>query len=268
MLDEYPLMVLPQLAAKIGLNEAIVLQQVNYWIIQCGKERDNRLWIFNTYDDWKKQFPFFSLSTIVRTIKKLENLGLLITGNYNKLKIDQTKWYTIDFDVLNSRYVQNDKACNSPIVQNDQMDYSNWIDQQPKMNRPLPETSSEINSYNTKDKASLLAQNGASSVDNFTSDAKEVYQYFINAYQEQERKVHPSINKSVIDKLNVIMEAESIYDPDTDKELYIDLDAMYAMIDRYFKTDYKLRDGGYADHRIYHFLSDAVLKNLYYHEGY
>jgi hypothetical protein len=72
LLDEYPLMVLPKLATEIGLNEAIILQQVHYWLMQCGKERDGKVWVFNTYEDWQKQFPFFSLSTIRRTINKLE----------------------------------------------------------------------------------------------------------------------------------------------------------------------------------------------------
>ncbi len=37
LLDEHPLLVMPKLATLIGLNEAIVLQQVHYWLI--GKEQ-------------------------------------------------------------------------------------------------------------------------------------------------------------------------------------------------------------------------------------
>ena len=32
LIDEPPLQVLPSLALKIGLNEAIILQQVHYWL--------------------------------------------------------------------------------------------------------------------------------------------------------------------------------------------------------------------------------------------
>jgi len=32
LIDEYPLQVLPSLAVIYGLNEAIILQQVHYWI--------------------------------------------------------------------------------------------------------------------------------------------------------------------------------------------------------------------------------------------
>ena len=31
LIDDYPLIVLPALAEEIGLNEAIFLQQLNYW---------------------------------------------------------------------------------------------------------------------------------------------------------------------------------------------------------------------------------------------
>lgn len=268
LLDEYPLMVLPQLAVKIGLNEAIILQQVNYWLLQCSKEKDGRLWIYNTYEDWQKQFPFFSLSTIRRTIAKLEKMGLLITGNYNKLKIDQTKWYTIDFDVLNSRYVQNEQACNSPTVQNEQTISSDCNDHLSKMNRPLPETSSKTTSKIKNDNASALPTDGINIVDNLTVESKEVYIYFMRSYLNNMGEAHPTVNKRIVDRLNNIMESGNIHDPDTDKELYIDVEAMQTMIDKYFDTDYQLPSGGHIDYRIYHFLSDGIMKNLYYKECY
>ena len=32
LIDDYPILVLPKLATEIGLNEAIVLQQIHYWL--------------------------------------------------------------------------------------------------------------------------------------------------------------------------------------------------------------------------------------------
>lgn len=142
LLDEYPLIILKGLATKIGLNEAIMVQQIHYWLIK-NEERsinyhDGRYWTYNSYDNWQKEFPFFSVSTIRRTIKSLESQGLIIVGNYNKLKIDRTRWYTIDYQKLKS-------IDNSPCVQNEQMDCSKWTDSHTKMNRPLPETTAETN---------------------------------------------------------------------------------------------------------------------------
>ena len=138
LLDDYPLIILPSLAEKIGLNESIVLQQLHYWLKKSDNVRDDYKWVYNTYEDWNRQFPFWSVSTIRRTITKLENMELIIIGNYNKLKIDNTKWYRIDYEKL--------AHMSRPSVQNEQTTCSNWTDDLFKMNRPLPETTTETTS--------------------------------------------------------------------------------------------------------------------------
>lgn len=100
IINERPLLIPPTLAEKIGLNEAIVLQQIHFWLSVSEHERDGRKWIYNTYDDWKKQFPFWSKPTIVRIFAKLEERGLVISANYNRMSIDRTKWYSINYDEL------------------------------------------------------------------------------------------------------------------------------------------------------------------------
>jgi len=102
LLDEYPLIVLPSLAVKIGLNEAIFLQQLNYLLQHSKNLYDDRKWVYNSYKQWQEMFPFFSNVTVRRNIESLEKKGLIISGNYNKLKMDKTKWYTIDYDVFDA----------------------------------------------------------------------------------------------------------------------------------------------------------------------
>src|SRR5690625_4445559 len=102
LVDEYPLIVLPTLAKKIGLNEAIILQQIHFWLGKKRNLKDGKYWIYNTYDEWVAQFPFWSKSTIRRAITSLEKQSLLIVGNYNKAGFDNTKWYTIDYEQLES----------------------------------------------------------------------------------------------------------------------------------------------------------------------
>lgn len=118
LIDEYPLIIIPSLAKKIGLNEAILLQQIHFWIGKKKHYKDGHYWVYNTYDEWLNQFPFWSKSTIRRAINSLEKKELLITGNYNKLQIDNTKWYTINYDTLNQ--------VNRPSVQNEQTTCSKW----------------------------------------------------------------------------------------------------------------------------------------------
>lgn len=109
LIDEHPLQVLPTLAVKIGLNEAIVLQQVHYWIGISRKSkderkfRDGRWWVYNTYQDWQENFPWWSSETIRRTIYKLERMGLLISCQIEAPDWDHTKWYSINYDMLNDQ---------------------------------------------------------------------------------------------------------------------------------------------------------------------
>ncbi|MBA3829945.1 MAG: hypothetical protein H0X33_13475 [Taibaiella sp.] len=98
LISDNPLQVLPKLAEKIGLNEALVLQQLHYWLNKSDNYRDGSKWVFNSYPGWKEQFPFWGLRTIQRTFLKLENLGLIKVANFNKMKGDLTKWYTVDYE--------------------------------------------------------------------------------------------------------------------------------------------------------------------------
>ena len=135
LLDDKPLIILPSLANKVGLNEAIILQQLHYWLGISTNKKEGEVWVYNTYDDWREQFPFWSVSTIRRTITKLENSGLIIIGKFNKLKIDNTKWYRIDYIQLESM--------SRPSVQNEQTTCSKRTDELLNVNRPLPEIITE-----------------------------------------------------------------------------------------------------------------------------
>jgi hypothetical protein len=102
LINEPPLQFQPSLAVVVGLNEAIVLQQLHYWLQRSGKERDGRMWVYNSFPEWKEQFPFWSEDTIKRTMKSLRDAGIVMVGNYNTASFDRTLWYSIDYDLLNA----------------------------------------------------------------------------------------------------------------------------------------------------------------------
>lgn len=111
LIHEEPLQVLPSLAAKIGLNEAIMLQQIHYWLRKSKNIRDGKPWIYNTYTEWEKQFPWWSNRTIKRIVDNLRSNGLIeTTSKYNKLNIDQTLWYTINYEKLDMRELTESTA--------------------------------------------------------------------------------------------------------------------------------------------------------------
>jgi len=106
LINEHPLQVLPTLAVAVGLNEAIILQQVHYWITNKDKrskpyERDGRHWVYNTYEEWREQFPFWSVRTIQRHALTLEEKGLLVVEQFDLKAGDARKYYTLDYDKLN-----------------------------------------------------------------------------------------------------------------------------------------------------------------------
>lgn len=77
LIPDYPLMVLPKLAIAVGLEEAIVIQQI-YWLLNNptnGREVDGKRWIFNTIEQWQKSyFPFWSIATMTRIFNQLETM--------------------------------------------------------------------------------------------------------------------------------------------------------------------------------------------------
>lgn len=98
LIQEVPLMVLPTLATKIGLNEAMFLQQLHYWSERSQHEYDGHKWVYNTVPDWCRQFPFWSERTLARILAKLEKLELVLVGNYNNKGFDRTKWYAVNYE--------------------------------------------------------------------------------------------------------------------------------------------------------------------------
>lgn len=102
LIREEPLLFSPTLAKALGINEAVILQQIHYWVGKKLHYFDQRYWTYNTYAEWRKQFPWLSENGIKGVIKKLEKLGILDANNYNKWKFDRTKWYSINYEVLNS----------------------------------------------------------------------------------------------------------------------------------------------------------------------
>ena len=149
LINETPLQVLPSLAELVGLNEAMLLQQIHYWLQQkIEDQRDihnGRPWVYNSYEDLTNKFRFWSYNTIRRTIKSLEDKGVLLSSeDFNRYKQDRTKWYTIDYDKLEELFAsaQNGQSTchnDSPPAQNGQSESPNWAgDDLPKMGKPLP----------------------------------------------------------------------------------------------------------------------------------
>lgn len=97
---KHPIVINPELAVAIGLNEAILLQQLHYWLAETtsGVEREGRRWIYNTHREWKEKcFDFFSESTIKRTFASLVSQRLIEVKRLSDDNRDRTNFYTINY---------------------------------------------------------------------------------------------------------------------------------------------------------------------------
>lgn len=115
LINEEPLQVLPSLAAALGLEEALIIQQVHYWLRKSEHLADGHRWVWNTHEDWHKQFPFLGVDALQKLFTRLERPFvpgkrdhrvargplLIASSAYNKLKFDRTKWYRLDYAELN-----------------------------------------------------------------------------------------------------------------------------------------------------------------------
>jgi len=102
LINEPPLLVLPSLAAAIGLNEAIVIQQLHYRLQnpKTGALNDGLKWEYSTYEEWQQVFTFWSARTIQRVFLDLEKRGLIVSAQFDKSGYDRRKYYRINYDQL------------------------------------------------------------------------------------------------------------------------------------------------------------------------
>lgn len=106
---------------KVGKNEFNFLNKVIYWLTKCGRNIDNLegKWIYNTLNSWLEQFPYWSMSTLRRTIKSLEKSGILLSKKVNAKRWKHTKWYSINFNNLNKIANNNNIKQNNDVIQRD-----------------------------------------------------------------------------------------------------------------------------------------------------
>ena len=155
LISEQPILVIPSLAKLIGLNEAIVVQQLHYWLQNPkneGFQDGGHKWVYNTYEQWQEDnFPFWSVVTVKRLFLKLEKRGLVISKQFAKARYDRQKYYRIDYEKLeslnvpdsNHRTGQVDPAENEPDTNSSHRTYQIDTIGEAKLIPSLTETTTE-----------------------------------------------------------------------------------------------------------------------------
>ena len=198
-----PIVINPVAAEVLGVNEAIIVQQVHYWLNINEKAKINfyngRYWTYNTYENWQKtNFRFFSERTLKRIFKKLEEKEILIKDNFNKTKYDRTLWITINYEKLDELMTEYEEKIEaekneeikenieiSTKYQSDTMSDSNIVSScyygeyqgntmvSSNLIPPIPETNTEIKTdicttCNTQNKSDVVENKNIELIENRT----------------------------------------------------------------------------------------------------
>lgn len=158
IIEEPPLQVLPSLAVAVGLNEAIVLQQIHYWLRQSKNVIDGHAWVYNSVRQWKQQFPFWSDDTIARALKSLRARGVLVAEALSDDPRDRSLYYRIDYQALDALEIGSSGAkcitanCGNGHQQHAAMDTSNL-----RQSYIKTETTAETTNRETRKRAAPAA---------------------------------------------------------------------------------------------------------------
>lgn len=98
LLDEPPTLFYPGLAIVFGVDAAIFIQQLHWWLTVSDHIVDDRPWTYNSEQDWvDTTLPHLSLRTFQRMSKALVVQGVVLTRQLRASLGDQRKWYSLDY---------------------------------------------------------------------------------------------------------------------------------------------------------------------------
>jgi hypothetical protein len=123
-------------AAEYGIEEAILIHHFQYWIAFNRELKRNfieeRTWSFQTMEEIAAHFPYLNKKKIERTLNSLKELEILITGNHNKTKFDQTKWYAFKDEQKWVPFIDSSRKR--------EMEKKESGNQNPEIGTPIPDT--------------------------------------------------------------------------------------------------------------------------------
>ena len=93
----------PKVVKKLGLGAVLFLQQLHELmsfessidvITEGGK------WICRSYTEWSKEIELISECSVRRAVSNLKSLGIILRKKLSDNKLNQTYYYSIDYDQL------------------------------------------------------------------------------------------------------------------------------------------------------------------------
>lgn len=115
------------LAERYGIEEAIILEHLYFWIHknECEGEHviDGRVWCYSSAKGFEKYIPYMNAQKIRRTLRSLEEKGKILISNHNASAMNKTLWYAFtdemmeemerlgyEFSKMKNRIFKNEKS--------------------------------------------------------------------------------------------------------------------------------------------------------------
>ena len=113
-----------KIAKQYGLEESILLENIYFWVKKnkCNNQNyhNGKYWTYNSIKAFSALFPYMSESKIYRTLKNLEENGLIEISDFNENRYKRPSWYTLTEKALK---LYNDKD----LFQNETSTFQNEI---------------------------------------------------------------------------------------------------------------------------------------------
>jgi hypothetical protein len=152
-----------ELATKLGIEEAIFLNNLYYWLqknASNGKNYfDGSYWTYNTKQAYTEIFPYMSYDKIKRMINLLKEKSIIKTGHYDENKMNRTLWYAFTECGLKMMKNAGYKVTVLGFKDSEEEDDKNCIDEkeqkEPSQKSILPQCTTNINKTDIKNKETL-----------------------------------------------------------------------------------------------------------------
>lgn len=132
----------PQISKEYGVNAAIIFQNLAYWIEHNRANEtnfhDGRYWTYNSVRAFAELFPYLTDKQIRGALKKLEDGGMILVGNYNKSAYDRTRWYALAEKGLS-------------IYTKGQMNFADRENENAPEGEPIPDINTDVTTPNKPD---------------------------------------------------------------------------------------------------------------------
>lgn len=136
------------IAEKYGVNISIFLNNMGYWIKHnIANEKhfhDGRYWTYNSVKSYSILFPYWTIKQVRTIINQCVSHELVVKGNYNERKYDQTQWHGLTDLGL--------KLLNLPICPNGQMELPSGANGVAQKGKPIPNINTDINTDKNKER--------------------------------------------------------------------------------------------------------------------